>query len=72
MKSGLVLAWPHPQSPPRFYLAAMEKNWEKGWDQKLHHGPEMVDSVYKQSPPFLVRDVALIPGFLPIFLQAAR
>ena len=21
------------QAPPRFYLAALEKNWEKAWDQ---------------------------------------
>ena len=25
--------WPHPQAPPRFYLAAMEKNQEKAWEQ---------------------------------------
>ena len=33
-----------------------KKNWEKAWDQKLRHGPEMVDSVstkwYWLSPPF--------------------
>ena len=77
--TSLVLVWSSCSqisvalSPvtPRFYLAAMEKNWEKTWDQnyvtdrkwwtrfvlteptisspdlgsKLHHGPEMVDSV---------------------------
>jgi len=25
--------YPRPQATPRFYLAAMEKNWEKAWDQ---------------------------------------
>ena len=25
--------WPHPQAPPIFYLAAVEKNREKAWDQ---------------------------------------
>ena len=25
--------WPHPQATPRFYLAAVEKNQEKAWDQ---------------------------------------
>ena len=44
-----------------------EKSWE-GLGSKLHHGPEMVDSVstnrvhvmYRPSPPFPVRDVVLI------------
>ena len=27
------LKYPRPQVPPRFYLAAVEKNWEKAWDQ---------------------------------------
>jgi len=44
-----TLKWyPRPQATPRFYLAAVEKNWEKAWDQnyaKIRHGPEMVDSV---------------------------
>ena len=45
MRGILVASSPgHSQ----IYLAAMEKNWEKAWDQnyaKLCHRPEMVDSV---------------------------
>ena len=33
---------------------------------------EMVDSTSKSSPPFLVRDVVLIPGLLPIFLHGCE
>ena len=34
----------------------------------LCYRPETVDSVSKTSPPFPARDVAIIPGLLPIFL----
>ena len=30
--------WPPPQALPRFYLAAMEKNQEKAWDQNYIQG----------------------------------
>ena len=29
----LYYLYPRPQAPPRFHLAAMEKNQEKAWDQ---------------------------------------
>ena len=40
----------------------------------LRHGQEMVDSVSTNpcSPSFPVRDVAMIPDLLPIFLRSCK
>ena len=56
-----------------------EKSGE-GLGSLLHHRLEVVDTVsmnrvhvtYWPSPPFPVRDVVLIPGLLPIFLQDCK
>ena len=50
-----------------------EKSGE-GLGLLLRHGQEMVDSVSTNpcSPPFPVRDVAMIPGLLPIFLRGCE
>ena len=29
----IITFYSHPQATPRFYLGAVEKNWEKAWDQ---------------------------------------
>ena len=58
-----------------------KKKSGEGLGTLLHHGPEMMDSVstYKPSPhyvltaspPFPVRDVAMFPGLLLIFLHGS-
>ena len=56
---------PRPQATPRFYLAAMEKNREKAWDQNC-----ITDR--KWWTRLVRRDAVLIPGLLLIFLHGCE
>ena len=64
--------WAEPSLVPGHYSDLSRSRGEKSGEvlgSSLHHRPEMVDLV---SPPFLVHDVAIIPGLLPIFLHGCE
>ena len=60
-----------PRSLQDFIHTAVEKNWEKTWDHCYVMGRKWWTGLVP-SPPFLVCDVAMFPGLLPIFLHGCE
>ena len=60
-----------PRSLQDFIHTAVEKNWEKAWDHCYVMSRKWWTGLVT-SPPFLVCDVAMFPGLLPIFLHGCE